>query len=207
MVFWATSPPAPSLPVAGSDGSLLLRPFQLRDAPAYASHINTLLSDPNMPGFLLTFRAPYSARLARERIRQSHAWARQNRGWALAIDWDGTLIGQAQIVTMDRRQTRAEIAYWLAPTHQGRGLAHAAMDTLIQAAANHWPITQVEATVSADNQASIRLLHRLGFAYINDTVVPYRVQGSWRRRRARVQVYGRPARPNLSETEDPSYDL
>lgn len=170
---------------------MLLRPFERDDARDYAQMMNQVLAQPGMSGFLLTFPPYLGQRHARGRIRETHGWLRQNRGWSLAIELQGHLIGQAQIVTMGARRCLAEVAYWLGPAYQGQGHAQLAMAALIDAAAGHWPLERVEATVVPGNDPSTRLLDRLGFTYRELASVPYKVQGGWRQRRADLLIYER----------------
>ena len=180
--------PVPNAPRIAVD-PLLLRPFAWADAPHYQRLINQVLAQPGMNGFLLTFPRRLSPAQTRARIRETHSWLRQNRGWSLAIALEGQMIGQAQIVTLDARQRRAEIAYWLSSAYQGQGHARRAIAALIKAARQQWPLERIEATVVPGNTPSTRLLERLGFTYHELATLPYRVQGGWRRRQAELLVY------------------
>lgn len=182
---------APLIQVPFAADPLCLRPFTMADAPAFTIWTRNLLSVQHMSAFLLTYPQPFAPRHARARIRQTHVWHRQGRGWSLAIDWQGQLVGQAQIICLRPHFRLGEIAYWIAPPFQRRGLATAAMQALIEAARDHWPLERLEATVVRENQASIRLLNHLGFTYRDLERIPYRVQGSWRRKRAEVLVFSK----------------
>lgn len=185
--------PAPSGPTF-CRGDLVLRPFHLDDADNFAEHIRGLISDPKIEGAMLTFPNPFQLRHARARIRETQRWIQSNRGWSFAIIWQGALVGQAQIICARPRHRFAEIAYWLAPEVQGQGLAFTAMDLLLEAAVDHWPLEQIEATVVPGNAASISLLHRLGFTYRELAEVPYKRQGAWWRQTAQLEIYERAAK-------------
>ena len=75
-----------------------------------------------------------------------------------AVDRDGTLIGR---VAMWKRY---EVGYIFAPDHWGRGYATEAMEALIPEILARFPEAQtLTAELDPRNEASVRLLRRLGF--------------------------------------------
>jgi len=193
MFAWFSPRPAPPLPhlelTAG--GATYLRPFRDQDAEAFQDAICATLAIPDTSGHMLTFPQPFTRRHARARIRQTHRWLEQGRGWSLTLIHQGQLAGQIQLICALPRRRRAEIAYWIAPAFRGQGLARQGVATLIEAACAHWPLERIEATVVPGNAASIAVLTDLGFTQRELAPVPYRVQGHWRRRSADLLVFAR----------------
>ena len=192
MIF-RPQPAYPHLHARHQGQALDLRPFRRADAPIFAKHIEGILTQTNSADFLLTFPRPFRPGHARRRIHETHGWLRQNRGWSLAIEWQGQLVGQAQLVCHPPRNSLAEAAYWIARPFQGQGLALSAMKTLIHAAVQHWPLETIEATLVPGNQASLKILTRLGFCKRELARIPYRIQGGWRQKHAELLIYTRPA--------------
>ena len=166
---------APVQPVL-ADGALTLAPFTLGDVQRFTELAAQLVADPEVLRAMVTFPNPFTRRHAHQRIRQSHIWLRQNRGWSLGVRWNGQLIGQAQMVCLGHRQRVGEVAYWIAPQFQGNGLGRLAMALLIEGVRQHWPLERLEATVMPGNKASVRLLESLGFVFIEQAEVPFQVE-------------------------------
>ena len=82
-----------------------------------------------------------------------------------AIERDGAMIGCIGILVDG---ARAGMGYWLGLAHWGQGLATEAAAAVLAFAAT-LGVRAVDADVFTDNPASSRILHKLGFAYV-DTV-------------------------------------
>ena len=148
----------------------LLRPAAVM---AYQSAAQALIADGQDRAHMLTFPAPFTEAMARQRINTSLRWWAQNTGWSYGI-WQGPqLIGQAQIVIHGHRQRLGEVAYWLSKSARGHGYGTEAVAALMNAAQSHWPLERVEATVVPGNKASIAVLTRLGFTIKGREIVPY----------------------------------
>jgi len=80
--------------------------------------------------------------------------------WAIAHD--DRLIGSVTLFVLDGARG-GEIGYALAPAHQGRGLASEALRLAIAHAFDVLELARIEADVDPRNEASWRLLERLGF--------------------------------------------
>lgn len=82
--------------------------------------------------------------------------------FAIADLSDDTLLGSVGLHSISIPHHSAEIAYDLHPDHWGKGLTTEACHAIIQWAFGHG-LTRIQATVMTDNQASVRVLERLGF--------------------------------------------
>lgn len=83
--------------------------------------------------------------------------------WAIATSSDDRLIGGVTLFAIDRAHRRAEIGYALAAAHWGRGHARAAMALVIGHAFGKLGLHRLEADIDPRNEASCRLVERLGF--------------------------------------------
>lgn len=83
--------------------------------------------------------------------------------WAITEPDDDRLVGTVTLVDWDRANRRCEIGFILHPSHWGRGLASDAVRTVIRWARGVMELHRVEADVEPPNDASLRLLERLGF--------------------------------------------
>ncbi|MDB6143845.1 MAG: acetyltransferase [Pseudomonas sp.] len=78
-------------------------------------------------------------------------------------DPDGTIVGRANLKSIDISERSAEVGYRVAQSACGRGLATLAVRHLIQEAQLHWNLKQLVANVYAGNIGSAKVLKRCGF--------------------------------------------
>jgi RimJ/RimL family protein N-acetyltransferase len=78
---------------------------------------------------------------------------------------DGPAIGECDLSDIDRRHARAEIGFLFAQRHWGKGYAREAMERVIGYAFDELGLERLWARFHESNEASKRLLERLGFAY------------------------------------------
>jgi RimJ/RimL family protein N-acetyltransferase len=140
---------------------LVLRPKSPEDFDGY----HALVSDFEVVKWTATWPFPADPDFTRFRLAQPQPQA----GLAAVILKDGALIGSAALA-------RAEIGYMLAQPYWGRGYATEAMTALID-----WGFSLGHARLTAGvfdgNEASIRLLLRLGFAETGGSPGPCRARG------------------------------
>jgi len=97
-----------------------------------------------------------------------------------AYDDPATVLGEVGLRNIDRQRRRAEISWWVLPTHRGRGLATAAARLLADwAVSPAGGLDQVWARIAATNAASARVAGAAGLAALGTaggTVVWSRVR-------------------------------
>lgn len=151
-------PPDPAL----TDGTVALRPWELRDASSLAAAWN----DPD----IMQFSAVPEAR----ELRDAEAWiggGAYRRMHRIAIDLVVTapgspaVIGEVGLWGFDEASNGAMLGYWLHKAHRSQGLASRAVTLVVE-----WAISPtglnlslVVAKVARDNRASEKLLRSLGF--------------------------------------------
>lgn len=85
-----------------------------------------------------------------------------------AIRRDRLLIGHAEIKPTDAVAGGHEIVYALAPAAWGSGLGTELAEAIVAYGFDTLGLTEVHATVAAQNTASLALLARIGFAHVRD---------------------------------------
>lgn len=83
--------------------------------------------------------------------------------WAMAKRDDDRLIGGVTLFAIQSEQGRAEIGYSLGSAHWGQGLAREALQLVLDHAFGALQLRRVEADIDPRNEASVRLIERLGF--------------------------------------------
>lgn len=149
---------SPALPTLESP-RLRLRPYRQDDARA----IYALYSDPVVTRYwsfpAWTRREQASEYLAARMALETPAVY----AWALAERECDRLIGTTTLFSLSGPHKRAEIGYSLLPARQGQGLATEALRTVLEHAFGPLGLERIEADVDPRNEASWRLLEKLGF--------------------------------------------
>lgn len=83
--------------------------------------------------------------------------------WALTQRGDDRLVGTVTLCRISPRNRRCEVGYMLDPACWGRGLASEAVHRVLRFAFEVLGAHRIEADLDPRNEASARLLQRLGF--------------------------------------------
>ena len=103
-----------------------------------------------------------------ERIFAEHApelSSETARWWAVALSPDGPPIGECDLSEIDIHHGRAEVGFLFARRHWGQGYACEAMERVIDYGFNDLGLERLWARFHEGNEASKRLLEKLGFTY------------------------------------------
>lgn len=142
---------APTLPTALK---AQLRPLVAEDAEAWSAYLSS-------PGFIEhTSWSDVSANGLRRQIARYGNGQGELR-WAI-VNTRNCLLGTIGLNGIVPAHARAELAYDIAPAHQGRGLATAVASATLRWAHHALGCTRVQATVLDSNHASIAVLQKLG---------------------------------------------
>ncbi|NHN59792.1 MULTISPECIES: GNAT family N-acetyltransferase [Halorussus] len=100
------------------------------------------------------------------RRRLGGTLGRRDDTLALVVFADGDRVGQVYLIREkpnDATYRRAELAYWVAPAAQGNGYATDAARTVLGHGVDRLGLHKVTAKSFASNEASVRVLEKLGF--------------------------------------------
>ncbi len=130
------------------------------------------LSDPHVYTFIPEDPPPNADTLRRKWTRYldgpGNASDEQWLNWTVWLQSTDEVIGALQ-ATVFANEHRADIAYLFAAKHWGQGLASEAVDAMCAWLCAVCDVAVVEAQVDTRNEASYRLLERLGFERIRLT--------------------------------------
>jgi RimJ/RimL family protein N-acetyltransferase len=149
-------PPVPVL--AGP--RVRLRALRANDADA----LFAVRSDPRVMRYWS--HAPWTDR---EQAVARLAWLEREREtsefyeWAITVDGDDRLVGTVSLFALNRAQKRAEVGYGLASALWGRGYATEALKLAVDFAFGTLGLARLEADIDPRNEASCRLVERIGF--------------------------------------------
>lgn len=98
---------------------------------------------------------------------------------AITLRDGGELIGNCGIRRKPDSETEADIGYELSPEHWGRGYATEAARALVDIGFGEWGLHRISSWCIADNQASARVLERLGLKLEGRLRENERFKGRW----------------------------
>ena len=171
-------------PVQLRDGNLVVRPLRLRDARRWIVARRTSADwlapwEVTPPGQRATPPAGLSTYVVTlGRLRDD---AQAGNTWPFAVVVDGSLVGQVTLGSLRREPAEpAYVGYWIDKTHAGRGITPRALALVLDHAFATLDLPRVEANIQPDNDASRRVVEKLGFRL--DALRPghLHVAGAWR---------------------------
>jgi RimJ/RimL family protein N-acetyltransferase len=112
----------------------------------------TRLPVPPLPGYARQWLDRYEAG-RRDGTREAFA----------AIDDDGSFLGLALAVDVDREAREVELGYIVAPAARGRGVASAMLDELTRWAFAELDALRITLIIDVENRASARVAERCGY--------------------------------------------
>jgi RimJ/RimL family protein N-acetyltransferase len=166
----------PSYPIATE--RLLLRPFEPGDLDALVA----IHSDPDVSRYL------YWDVRGREELRevlgekmQRTALTQEGDGLNLAVVLPGTaeLIGDTTLFWRSDKHRQGEVGYILSPSHAGHGYATEAARAMLRIGFEELGLHRISGRLDARNEASARVLERLGMRCEAHLVENELVKGEW----------------------------
>jgi aminoglycoside 6'-N-acetyltransferase len=158
--------------------SLYLRRFRESDVEAFARY----RSDPGVARYQ-GWNAPYPMEQAREFVTtMATAQADVPGDWlqiAVARTEDGSLIGDCAFAPQAHEARTVEIGFTIAPEHQGRGYARAAVSLLLRYLFGQLGKHRVVASCDTRNAPSARVLEAVGMRREGHLVESTWSKGEW----------------------------
>jgi RimJ/RimL family protein N-acetyltransferase len=149
--------PAPTIQV---NNQITLSQITWADKPAYLKHLNEIDEFHAHMGMMpFPYREidadEWISKVVRETFEGNH-----RRNWAIRID--GELVGGVGFFNMSHGEM-AEIGYWLAKKHWGKGIVTSVVRRLCDFAFGQYELQRIYGKVFATNPASARVLTKAGF--------------------------------------------
>lgn len=135
-----------------------IRPWQLSDKESLLRHANNYKIWINLRDY---FPHPYTGADADSWL----SFARQQQpatNFALAVGTEA-VGGMGLMLHEDVERTSAEVGYWLGEAYWGQGISTAALSLFTRWAMANFSLTRLYALPFSHNQASIRVLQKVGY--------------------------------------------
>ena len=154
---------------------LVLRRFTAGDAEVLAAY----RSHPDVARFQ-SWAVPYGVDAAHNLIEAQSMLDGPTRGeWIqIATERDGELVGDVAVELSGDGLT-ATVGYTVAPAHQGRGLATEAVGAVVARLFDELAVHRVQASLDSRNDASARVVERLGFVHEGTAVSSVLEHAEW----------------------------
>ena len=144
---------------------LIIRPLKLADS----DRVNSICSDERVSKYTANIPHPYSLDIAKSFIEYTLESAQNKQSYEYAIclkeDVD-TVIGCIGIMHIDSKSKRAELGYWVDPTHWGKGIATEASKAMIRFAFDYLKLHSVYARHCTLNPASGKVMSKCGMIHV-----------------------------------------
>jgi RimJ/RimL family protein N-acetyltransferase len=155
---------------------LLLRPWRESELDVY----HALLGDPGVVRYL--YNDALTREQAAERMQRLRTEVEAENEWlnlAVELASSGEPVGDVGLCWRSDEHAQAEIGYTFLPSHQGRGYATEAAAAMMRVAFESLGAHRVIGRLDARNDASARVLERLGMRREAHLVENERVKGEW----------------------------
>ena len=178
----APRPPAP--PIASCDYSLRTPRLHLR-ALEYgdASALWPMVSDAELTRFL-AWEPHRSESETADLVATLMTAQREGKGFHWAVIHAAELVGLLSLIDVHRQHRswtldRAELAYWIGPSHQGRGFATEAAAAVAEFGFKELRLHKIRVYHAADNPASGKTIAKLGFRFVGEEREAFQKNGRW----------------------------
>ena len=173
----------PGWPAVLSDGGVTVRPFRLRDAVAW-SEVRLANEDwlqPWEPPGRGTFADRNGVASFNPMVRMLRRRAREGTQLSFAVLCDGQLVGQVTVGNIVRGALNgAHLGYWVDGRYAGRGICPTAVALVTDHCFGPVGLHRVEANVRPENEASRRVVEKLGFRAEGLRVRYLHIDGAYR---------------------------
>ena len=149
-----------TLPEKIETDRLVLRPFNLNDAP----HIAVYANNPNFSRFLPMVPQPYTQKdsdqfIARRILEDS----KKSKTWAITVRPADVPMGGFSLRFKNDEKSVAEMGWSIAEQHWGKGLTTEGVQAIIDAAFTHLPsMHKIRAGADLRNVGSWRVMEKVG---------------------------------------------
>jgi [ribosomal protein S5]-alanine N-acetyltransferase len=141
---------------------LLLRPFELADAP----QVQRLAGAWEVANTMLTLPHPYPDGAAKRWIATHAKAARKGKILNLAVCLkDGMLIGGVSLMGFDTDHRRGELGYWIGKEYWGQGYCSEAAGALVRFGFERLGLNRIYGQHMSRNAASGRVLQKIGLKH------------------------------------------
>jgi len=145
-----------------TDGTITLRPYQIWDIDSLYEAVRESISE--MFEWMPWCHPDYSIEESRAWIElQPDKWEKgKEYNFAIFRNTGGLYLGGCGLSIIDHKIGVANLGYWIRTSQTQKGIATAATLLLTRFAFNELRLNRVEFTVAVDNQASLRVVEKLG---------------------------------------------
>jgi Acetyltransferases, including N-acetylases of ribosomal proteins len=143
------------------DKDTVLHPFAESDAEQIVAAV--IENYDHLHKFLYWVVPEYDLESAKEFISRAQNEAEEKKSLGFGIFQNGTPVGSIGFVSFNWPSKRTEIGYWIAKSHEGKGIITRSCKLLISYAFEELQLNRIEILCAAENTRSRAVPERLGF--------------------------------------------
>lgn len=172
---------SPGWPVELRHGHIGVRPLHRRDARTWA-RLRSANAD---------WLGPWEGTLPREAGRPATSYvgmigtqrrrARKGQAMPFVLTWDDEMVGMLTVNGITWGSARwASLGYWVARSHAGRGVTPTAVALVADHLLTTVGLHRIEISIRPENEASLRVVAKLGFTEVGLAPRYLHIAGDWR---------------------------
>ncbi len=140
---------------------LLLRPFQIADAPA----VRRLAGERQVAEPTAAIPHPYPEGAAEAWIGSHAELFATKKGVSYAVTFasGSALLGTVSLLDISAKHSRAEVGYWVGSEHWSHGYCTESLNLLLSFAESYFGTTRFVGRCLSSNHGSARVLEKCGF--------------------------------------------
>lgn len=106
---------------------------------------------------------------------------KQGRSLPFVVTYDAVMVGQLTVTGITWGSARwAQMGYWIDEGHSGRGIITTAVAMACDHCFTTMDLHRIEIAIRPENTASLRVVEKLGFAWIGIAPRYLHINGLWR---------------------------
>lgn len=143
------------------DDGLVLRTLQPEDAEELFKTVDA--SREHLRGWLPWVDSTQKPEHSLQFIQHSRASVQNQQGIALGIIYEGKIAGSMGMHSWDHHLKKAQLGYWVAKEHEGKGIVRRCMEGFISFLFDKVGLNKVEVQFMVSNKRSAAVAERVGF--------------------------------------------
>jgi ribosomal-protein-alanine N-acetyltransferase len=168
-----------ALPPDLREGDIRLRAIRMRDTKALEREL--MLNRAWLRQWEATLPDGFTHFDTKAAVRSLLAYSRSGGGVAMVIEYHGVVIGQLNISGITHGSlSSASIGYWLAERFAGKSITPTAVAMATDYCFRALHLHRVEICIRPENQASLRVVEKLGFRFEGRRDRYIHINGDWR---------------------------
>lgn len=144
---------------------LILRDLKKTDVKDLYENVNDISIAKFIPVIAYPYKKKYAMSFINDSIKESKKKLRTKYELCINLKPEKKLIGMIGISKIDRFNGTCTIGYWIAKKYRGQGIMKETLKRVIAFIFEDLKLRRIDIAALAENEASIKLIKKMGFVY------------------------------------------